>query len=55
VDPKGKVVHFFDEADLRALLPPDRFDLITLEEVDLAEVPDELLLLLRFLRSLKRR
>ena len=40
VDPKGKVVHFFDEADLRALLPPDRFDLITLEEVDLAEVPD---------------
>jgi len=40
VDPKGKVVHFFDEADLRALLPPDRFDLLTLEEVDLAEVPD---------------
>lgn len=40
VDPKGKVVHFFDEADLRALLPSDRFDLLTLEEVDLAEVPD---------------
>jgi SAM-dependent methyltransferase len=40
VDPKGKVVHFFDEADVRALLPPDRFDLLTLEEVDLAEVPD---------------
>jgi SAM-dependent methyltransferase len=40
VDPKGKVVHFFDEADLSALLPPDRFDLLTLEEVDLAEVPD---------------
>lgn len=40
VDPKGKVVHFFDEADLRALLPPDRFDLLTLAEVDLAEVPD---------------
>ncbi|MFI5341245.1 MAG: class I SAM-dependent methyltransferase [Candidatus Methylomirabilales bacterium] len=40
VDPKGKVIHFFDEADLRALLPPDRFDLLTLEEVDLAEVPD---------------
>jgi SAM-dependent methyltransferase len=40
VDPKGKVVHFFDEADLRALLPPDRFDLLTLEEVDLSEVPD---------------
>lgn len=40
VDPKGKLIHFFDEADLRALLPPDRFDLLTLEEVDLAEVPD---------------
>jgi SAM-dependent methyltransferase len=40
VDPKGKLVHFFDEADLRALLPSDRFDLLTLEEVDLAEVPD---------------
>jgi len=40
VDPKGKIVHFFDEADLRALLPPDRFDLLTLEEVELAEVPD---------------
>lgn len=40
VDPKGKVVHFFDEADLRALLPPDRFDLLTFEEVNLAEVPD---------------
>ncbi len=40
VDPKGKVVHFFDEADLRSLLPPDHFDLLILEEVDLAEVPD---------------
>ncbi len=40
VDPKGKLVHFFDAADLRALLPPDRFDLLTLEEVDLFEVPD---------------
>jgi len=40
VDPKGKLVHFFDESDLRALLPPDRFDLLTLEEVDLAEAPD---------------
>lgn len=40
VDPKGKLVHFFDEADLRALLPSDRFDLLTLEEVDLVEVPD---------------
>ncbi len=40
VDPKGKLVHFFDAEDLRSLLPPDRFDLLTLEEVDLAEVPD---------------
>jgi SAM-dependent methyltransferase len=40
VDSKGKVVHFFDESDLHALLPPDRFDLLTLQEVDLAEVPD---------------
>ncbi len=40
VDPKGKLVHFFDAADLRALLPPDRFDLLTLEEVDLSEIPD---------------
>jgi SAM-dependent methyltransferase len=39
-DPKGKLIHFFDEAELRALLPPDRFDLLTLEEVDLAEAPD---------------
>lgn len=39
-DPKGKLIHFFEEAELRALLPPDRFDLLTLEEVDLAEVPD---------------
>jgi SAM-dependent methyltransferase len=40
VDPKGKLVHYFDEEDLRALLPPDRFALLTLEEVELAEVPD---------------
>lgn len=39
-DPKGKLIHFFDEAELTALLPPDRFDLLTLEEVDLSEVPD---------------
>ena len=39
-DPKGKLIHFFDEAELRSLLLPDRFDLLTLEEVDLAEVPD---------------
>jgi SAM-dependent methyltransferase len=40
IDPKGKVIHFFDEDDLRALLPPARFEILTLEEVDLAEVPD---------------
>jgi SAM-dependent methyltransferase len=40
VDPKGKLVHFFDREDLAALLLPDRFDLLTFEEVDLAEVPD---------------
>jgi SAM-dependent methyltransferase len=40
VDPKGKLVHFFDAADLTALFSPDRFDLLTFEEVDLAEIPD---------------
>jgi 2-polyprenyl-3-methyl-5-hydroxy-6-metoxy-1,4-benzoquinol methylase len=40
VDPKGKVVHFFDGEDIAALLPPDRFHLLTCEVVDLAEVPD---------------
>lgn len=40
VDPKGKLVHFFDADDLRALLPPARFELLTFDEVDLAEVPD---------------
>jgi len=40
VDPKGKLVHFFDEEDIAALLPPDRFHLLTCEVVDLAEVPD---------------
>ncbi len=40
VDPKGKLVHFFDPDELRALLPSARFDLLTFEEVDLAEVPD---------------
>lgn len=40
VDSKGKLVHFFDATDLSALFPPDRFDLLTFEEVDLAEVPD---------------
>ena len=40
VDPKGKLIHFFDETDLHALLPPDRFDLLTLEEAELSEAPD---------------
>ncbi len=40
VDPKGKLVHFFDAEDLAALLPPVRFHLLTCEVVDLAEVPD---------------
>ena len=40
VDPKGKLVHFFDETDTRSLFPPDRFDLLTCEQVDLAEAPD---------------
>lgn len=40
VDPKGKLIHFFDADELRVLLPLDRFDLLTLEEVDLAEIPD---------------
>ena len=40
VDPRGKLVHFFDADDLRALLPPDRFELLALEEIDLDEVPD---------------
>jgi 2-polyprenyl-3-methyl-5-hydroxy-6-metoxy-1,4-benzoquinol methylase len=39
-NPRGKLIHFFDETGLRALLPPDRFDLLTFEEVDLTEVPD---------------
>ncbi|OGC02373.1 MAG: hypothetical protein A3G35_08230, partial [candidate division NC10 bacterium RIFCSPLOWO2_12_FULL_66_18] len=30
-DPKGKLIHFFDKAELRGLLPPDRFDLLSLE------------------------
>ncbi len=40
VDPKGKLVHFFDAEGIAALLPPDRFHLLTCEVVDLAEVPD---------------
>jgi hypothetical protein len=30
----------FDADDIAALLPPDRFQLLTCEVVDLAEVPD---------------
>lgn len=40
IDPKGKRMHFFDAEDIAALLPPDRFHLLTCEVVDLAEVPD---------------
>lgn len=40
VDPKGKLVHFFDAEDVAALLPPDRFALLTCEVADLTEVPD---------------
>jgi SAM-dependent methyltransferase len=40
VDPKGKLVHFFDAEDMAALLPPDRFDLLQCEVADLSEIPD---------------
>lgn len=40
VDPKGKLIHFFDVEDIAALFPPDRFDLLTCELVDLHEIPD---------------
>ncbi len=40
IDPRGKLVHFFDEAEIRILFPPDRFDLIVCKQVDLAEIPD---------------
>jgi SAM-dependent methyltransferase len=40
IDPKGKAVHFFDADDLRALLPPARFEILTIEPVDLSEAPD---------------
>jgi hypothetical protein len=40
VDPKEKLVHFFDAEDVATLLPPDRFDLLTCEVADLTEVPD---------------
>jgi SAM-dependent methyltransferase len=40
VDPKGKVVHFFDPEDWATLLPPDRFEILSNEIVNLAELPD---------------
>lgn len=40
IDPRGKLVHFFEEEELRSLLGPARFDLLSLEEVELAEAPD---------------
>jgi SAM-dependent methyltransferase len=40
VDPKGKLVHFFDAEDWATLLPPDRFEILSNEIVDLAVVPD---------------
>jgi SAM-dependent methyltransferase len=40
VDPKGKLVHFFDAEDIVSLFPPDRFDLLTSEMVDVTETPD---------------
>jgi SAM-dependent methyltransferase len=40
VDPKGKLVHFFDAEEFEALLPPDRFEILLQEEVELAEMND---------------
>lgn len=40
LDPRGKLVHFFDEDELGELLPPDRFEVLTREEIDLGETPD---------------
>src|SRR5512138_2997463 len=40
LDPRGKLVHFFDEDELEELLPPDRFEALTREEIDLGETPD---------------
>lgn len=40
VDPKGKLVHFFDAQDVAALFPPNRFDLLACEVLDLRETPD---------------
>lgn len=40
IDPKGKLIHFFDQEELAALLPPGRFDRLVCEEVDLFEIPD---------------
>jgi SAM-dependent methyltransferase len=40
VDLKGKLIHFFEAEEFAVLLPPDRFSLLTLEEVTVFEVPD---------------
>ncbi|MFB3819944.1 MAG: class I SAM-dependent methyltransferase [Candidatus Methylomirabilales bacterium] len=40
VDPRGKLVHFFEAGELEALLPPARFEILALEAVDLCETPD---------------
>lgn len=40
IDPKGKLVHFFAAEEFEQLVPRDRFEILTLEEVELAEVPD---------------
>lgn len=40
VDPKGKLVHFFEAEELEALMPPARFEILRLEAVDLSESPD---------------
>ena len=40
IDPRGKLVHFFDEQEIRNLFSPTRFDLLKCEQVELAEKPD---------------
>lgn len=37
IDPKGKRLHFADPAEVRALFPPARFDLLRCGETDLTE------------------
>jgi len=40
IDPKGKLVHFFEAEEFDELLPPGRFEILVREEVDLHEVND---------------